>query len=149
MGFHGVKSMSWSLRPCNCLLPFCVSLHVGPGNGGVRNKSQSFDGLDLYHSSLSLSMRGLLKSISTRGDQCDGLFSLRDAPNLWVASAGSHTIGFQQRSYVRVHFLRQILSYSKWELMWVAFGHKKLEKCHSFEIELKFGYRQVSEVYVM
>ena len=100
MAFHGVKSMSWSLRPCNCLLPLCVSLHVGPGNGGVRNKSQSFDGLDLYHSSLSLSMRGLLKSISTRGDQCDGLFSLRDAPNLWVASAGSHTIGFQQRSYV-------------------------------------------------
>ena len=50
---------------------------------------------------------------------------------------------------VRVHLLRQILSDSKWELMWVAFGHKKLEKCHSFEIESKFRYRQVSEVYLM
>ena len=92
--------LSFLNRLSNCLFPICVPIHVDPGNGGVRNQSQSWDGLDLYQCGLSLSMRGLFKSLSTVGDQCDGLFSLRDAPNLWVASAGSHTIGFQQGSYV-------------------------------------------------
>ena len=76
-------------RTSNCLFPICVPIHVDPGNGGVRNQSQSWDGLDLYQCGLSLSMRGLFKSLYTVGDQRDGLFSLRDAPNLWARLASA------------------------------------------------------------
>ena len=81
--------LSFLNRLSNCLFPICVPIHVDPGNGGVRNQSQSWDGLDLYQCGLSLSMRGLFKSLYTVGDQRDGLFSLRDAPNLWARLASA------------------------------------------------------------
>ena len=81
--------LSFLNRPSNCLFPICVPIYVDPGNGGVRNQSQSWDGLDLYQCGLSLSMRGLFKSLYTVGDQRDGLFSLRDAPNLWARLASA------------------------------------------------------------
>ena len=77
--------------------------------------------------------------------ESDGLFT----PQSNLSFTNVRIWIFFRTRYTRVHLLRQILSDSKWELMWVAFGHKKLEKCHSFEIESKFGYRQVSEVYLM
>ena len=51
-----------------------------------------------------------------------------------------------QGLHTRVHFLGSILSDSKWELMWVAFDHIKLENQYKNQIEAIFRCRQVFKV---
>ena len=48
--------------------------------------------------------------------------------------------------FYRVHFLGSFLSDSKWELMWVAFGHIELENCHVFQIYANSRCREVFKV---